>query len=95
MQKIFGLQLKRYCIRAEESYISKSAEIFRRFGQNNPHEGLSLILLSHGSRQEHLLAGIDHIQTMITCTGLEDFLSHRFPIDKIYKVVEGTVSGEN
>lgn len=48
-----------------------------------------------GSRQEHLLAGIDHIQTMITCTGLEDFLSHRFPIDKIYKVVEGTVSGEN
>ena len=48
-----------------------------------------------GSRQEHLLAWIDHIQTMITCTGLEDFLSHRFPIDKIYKVVEGTVSGEN
>ena len=44
-----------------------------------------------GSRQEHLLAGIDHIP----CTGLEDFLSHRFPIDKIYKVVEGTVSGEN
>ena len=48
VQKIFGLQLKRYCIRAEESYISKSAEIFRRFGQNNPHGGLSLILLSQG-----------------------------------------------
>lgn len=48
-----------------------------------------------GSRQEHLLTGINHIQTMITCTGLEDFLSHRFPINKIYKVVEGTVSGEN
>ena len=28
------------------SYISKSAVIFRRFGQNNPHAGLSLILLS-------------------------------------------------
>ena len=36
-----------------------------------------------------------HIQTMITCTGLEDFVNHRFHIDKIYKVVEGTVSGEN
>ena len=48
-----------------------------------------------GSRQEHLLAGINHIQTMITCTGLEDFISHRFQIDKIYKVVEGTVTGEN
>ena len=48
VQKIFGLQLKRYYIRAEESYISKSAVIFRRFGQSNPHEGLSLILLSQG-----------------------------------------------
>lgn len=48
-----------------------------------------------GNRQEHLLSGINHIQTMITCTGLEDFLSHRFPIDKIYKVVEGTVTCEN
>lgn len=48
-----------------------------------------------GNRQEHLLAGINHIQTMITCTGLEDFISHRFQIDKIYKVVEGTVTEEN
>lgn len=48
-----------------------------------------------GNRQEHLLSGINHIQTMITCTGLEDFISHRFQIDKIYKVVEGTVTGEN
>ena len=32
----------------DESYISKSAAIFRKFGQNNPHAGLSLILLSQG-----------------------------------------------
>lgn len=48
-----------------------------------------------GSRQEHLLEGIKNIQTMITCTGLEDILSHRFRIDKIYRVVEGTVTSEN
>lgn len=48
-----------------------------------------------GGRQEHLLAGIRHIQTMITCTGLEDFVNHRFPIDRVYKVVNGTVSQEN
>ena len=47
-----------------------------------------------GSRQEHLLEGIDQIQTLITCTGLEDFLSRRFPIDQIYRVVEGTVTSE-
>lgn len=32
---------------------------------------------------------------MITCTGLEDFVNHRFPIDKIYKVVHGAVIAEN
>ncbi len=47
-----------------------------------------------GNRQEHLLSEIRHIQTMITCTGLEDFLSHGFPVDRTYKVVDGTVAEE-
>lgn len=45
-----------------------------------------------GSRQKHLLAAIDHIQTMITCTGLEDFLSHGFPVDQVFHVVDGVVT---
>ncbi len=48
-----------------------------------------------GNRQEHLLSGIHHIQTMITCTGLEDFMTHGFPIDKIYRVVKGTVTEDD
>lgn len=47
------------------------------------------------SRQNQLLAGIDHIQTMITCTGLDDFINNRFQIDKIFKVVNGRVINEN
>ncbi|WP_367568660.1 DNA replication/repair protein RecF [Lacrimispora sp.] len=47
------------------------------------------------SRQNQLLAGIDHVQTIITCTGLEDFVSNRFPIDKIFRVMSGTVNSEN
>lgn len=47
------------------------------------------------SRQNHLLAGINHIQTVITCTGLEDFVSDRFHMDKIFKVINGTVDSEN
>lgn len=46
-------------------------------------------------RQQQLLSGIDHIQTMITCTGLDDFVNHRFPVDKVYKVVKGSVTAEN
>ena len=32
---------------------------------------------------------------MITCTGLDDFVNNRFPIDKIFKVTDGTVVNEN
>ena len=48
-----------------------------------------------GGRQQQLLAGIRHIQTMITCTGLEDFVNNRFPIDQVYKVIGGRVTEEN
>lgn len=48
-----------------------------------------------GERQNHLLSAIEQIQTIITCTGLEDFVNNRFPIDRIFKVVNGTVTQEN
>lgn len=48
-----------------------------------------------GNRQNHLLSVINHIQTMITCTGLEDFINNRFKIDKIFKVINGTILNEN
>lgn len=48
-----------------------------------------------GGRQNHLLSAIDHIQTMITCTGLEDFVNNRFQIDRLFRVVDGTVTREN
>lgn len=48
-----------------------------------------------GERQNHLLAAIDQIQTMITCTGLEDFVNHCFPINQVFRVVEGIVTQED
>lgn len=35
---------------------------------------------------------IGEIQTIITCTGLEEFVNHRFEINRVYKVSEGTVT---
>jgi len=48
-----------------------------------------------GDRQHALLSAITHIQTLITCTGLEDFVNNRFPIDQLFQVVDGTVTKEN
>lgn len=43
------------------------------------------------SRQRYLLDRIHDIQTMITCTGIDDFVSYNFQINKLFQVVEGTV----
>lgn len=47
------------------------------------------------NRQNFLLNSINDIQTIITCTGLEEFVNNRFKINKIYKVVEGTIESQN
>ncbi|MDE7435856.1 MAG: DNA replication/repair protein RecF [Lachnospiraceae bacterium] len=44
------------------------------------------------SRQNYLLNSIHDIQTIITCTGLDEFVKNRFQIDKVFRVVNGTVT---
>ena len=46
-------------------------------------------------RQNQLLGTIRDGQTLITCTGLDDFVDHRFQMDKVFHVVNGTVEREN
>lgn len=46
-------------------------------------------------RQNYLLDSIHDIQTVITCTGLDEFVNHRFSINKIFHVKHGTVAKEN
>ena len=47
------------------------------------------------SRQNYLLNSIENIQTLITCTGLDEFINHRFSVNKIYKVSGGNVTVKN
>lgn len=47
------------------------------------------------SRQNFLLNSIGDIQTIVTCTGLDEFINNRFDINKIFKVVNGNVVSEN
>ena len=47
------------------------------------------------NRQNHLLNSIGDIQTIITCTGLDDFINNRFEINKIFKVTGGIITSEN
>lgn len=47
------------------------------------------------NRQNYLLNSIGDIQTIITCTGLEEFVNNRFEINRIYRVSNATVKQEN
>ena len=43
------------------------------------------------SRQDALLDSIKEIQTILTCTGYDDFIKERLKINKVYKVTAGTI----
>lgn len=42
------------------------------------------------NRQNQLIESIKGIQTIITCTGLDEFIENRLNIHKIYKITKGT-----
>ena len=47
------------------------------------------------NRQNFLLDSIGKIQTIVTCTGLDEFINNRFAINKIFKVNGGVVENMN
>ena len=46
-------------------------------------------------RQNYLLDSIHDIQTLITCTGVDEFVNHRFEVNKVFHVQTGQVIKEN
>lgn len=71
-------------------------ELVKKISKDTPLLLLDDVLSElDNSRQNYLLNSIGNIQTIITCTGLDDFINNRFEINKIFKVTNGTVAGEN
>lgn len=71
-------------------------EIVKRTVHDTPILLLDDVLSELDSnRQNYLLNSIQNVQTLITCTGLDEFINHRFSINKVYKVTDGNVTIEN
>ena len=43
------------------------------------------------NRQNYLLNSIHETQTLITCTGLDEFVRNRFQLNKVFQVINGEV----
>lgn len=96
-----GIDIRKYGSQGQQRTAALSLklseiELVRRLIHDNPVLLLDDVLseLDH-SRQNQLLTTIHDIQTFITCTGLDEFVNCRFPIDSLFEVSDGTVSKKN
>ena len=96
-----GIDIRKYGSQGQQRTASLSLklseiEIVKKAKKENPVLLLDDVLSELDSnRQNYLLNTIGDIQTIITCTGLDEFVNNRFAIDKLFKVTDGTVSSEN
>lgn len=96
-----GIDIRKYGSQGQQRTAALSCklaeiDLVKKMIKDNPILLLDDVLseLDRG-RQNHLLNSIGNIQTVITCTGLEEFVNHRFDTNKIFYVENGTVSSEN
>lgn len=67
-------------------------ELVRKMTKDSPILLLDDVLSELDSnRQNYLLGSIGDIQTIITCTGLDEFVNNRFEINKVFNIVEGRI----
>ena len=99
--KVNDVDIRRYGSQGQQRTTALSLklseiELVKRTTHDTPILLLDDVLSELDSnRQNYLLNHIHNIQTMITCTGLDEFINHRFSIDRVYRVVDGSVTVEN
>ena len=84
-----------------KNFIQKSSKkLWKRLVRQLIHDQPVLLLddvLSEldRNRQNYLLDSIQDTQTIITCTGLEEFIDGKLTLDRVFRVVNGTISIES
>lgn len=96
-----GIDIRKYGSQGQQRTAALSLklseiELVKKISKENPVLLLDDVLSELDSnRQNYLLNSIGNIQTIISCTGLDEFINNRFQINKIFKVTNGMVNCEN
>lgn len=96
-----GIDIRKFGSQGQQRTVAlalKLAEIYLVKKNINDHPVLLLDdVLSEldSNRQNYLLQSIGHIQTMITCTGLDEFIQNQFAVNRTFRVIEGNVFRNN
>ena len=93
-----GIDIRKYGSQGQQRTAALSLklseiELVKKITKDHPILLLDDVLSElDSSRQNYLLNSIGDIQTIITCTGLEEFVNNRFEINRVYKVGDGKVT---
>ena len=98
MFKIKNIDLRKYGSQGQQRTTALSLklaeiELVKEKSKDTPVLLLDDVLSElDANRQRYLLESIYDVQTLITCTGVEDFVKNHFQIDRLYHVKNGIVT---
>ena len=90
-----GIDIRKYCSQGQQRTAALSLklseiELVKKITKDTPLLLLDDVLSELDSnRQNYLLNSIGDIQTIITCTGLDEFINNRFEINRVYNITNG------
>lgn len=93
-----GMDIRRFGSQGQQRTAALSLklseiELVKKITKDTPVLLLDDVLSELDSnRQQLLLNSLGNVQTIVTCTGLEEFVNNRFEIDRVFKVENGTVT---
>lgn len=96
-----GIDVRKYGSQGQQRTVAlalklSEIELVKKIVKDNPILLLDDVLSELDSnRQNYLLDCIGDIQTIITCTGLDDFVNNNFKIDRTFNVKNGEVICQN
>ena len=90
-----GIDLRKFGSQGQQRTVAlalklSEIELVRNMTKDEPVLLLDDVLSELDSnRQNFLLKSIGNIQTMVTCTGLDEFIKNRFEIDRVFNICQG------
>ncbi|MCQ2522401.1 MAG: DNA replication/repair protein RecF [Lachnospiraceae bacterium] len=96
-----GINLRTYGSQGQQRSAALSLKLseialVQKITKDNPILLLDDVLSELDSkRQNHLIESIGDIQTILTCTGVDDFIHSRMQVNKVFNVSNGTITCGN
>ena len=94
---VHGIDIRKYGSQGQQRTAALSLKLSEIYLVKEKIKDTPILLLDDvlseldSNRQTYLLDCIHDIQTLITCTGLDDFVSNQFHINKVFRVIKGEV----